>query len=151
MFLKKKTYIGAQYEHRNVKGKVEITIDGKPVNINFNRIGTISEDVGYWRKANAIHKWFVDNCQDGEDDCRETYVSEEQLTALLNVCKQVKANHKLSESLLPPSAGFFFGGTEIDEGYFEDLDDTIKIIEDLLSEKGDKDYLDFEVFYRSSW
>ena len=23
--------------------------------------------VGYWRKSNQIHQWFVDNCQGGED------------------------------------------------------------------------------------
>ena len=28
--------------------------------------------VGYWRKANQIHKWFVDNCQNGRDECQET-------------------------------------------------------------------------------
>ena len=22
-----------------------------------------------WRKANAVHKWFVDHVQDGNDDC----------------------------------------------------------------------------------
>ena len=25
--------------------------------------------IASWRKANAIHKWFVDNVQDGVDDC----------------------------------------------------------------------------------
>ena len=29
----------------------------------------IIEQVGYWRKANQIHNWFVENVQDGEDDC----------------------------------------------------------------------------------
>ena len=42
--------------------------------------------VGYWRKANHIHKWFVDNVQDGEDDCREYDVSIEQLHELRNIC-----------------------------------------------------------------
>jgi hypothetical protein len=41
MYLSRKTYIGANYEHRNVKGKVEITIDGKPVNFDFNKISYI--------------------------------------------------------------------------------------------------------------
>ena len=26
--------------------------------------------VAYWRKANAIHSWFVENCQDGVDECQ---------------------------------------------------------------------------------
>ena len=37
------------------------------------------EEVGYWRKANQIHKWFVDNVQDGVDDCGEYKVTKEQL------------------------------------------------------------------------
>ena len=26
-------------------------------------------EAAYWRKANQIHNWFVENIQDGEDDC----------------------------------------------------------------------------------
>lgn len=50
-----------------------------------NRV-TFSEMVGYWRKANHIHKWFVDNVQDGEDDCKEYRVSIEQLHKLRDIC-----------------------------------------------------------------
>jgi len=42
-----------------------------------------AEEVGYWRKANAIHKWFVDNVQNGEDDCQRYDVTPAQLTELL--------------------------------------------------------------------
>ena len=35
---------------------------------NLNYI-YVSFEAGYWRKASAIHKWFVDNCQEGDDDC----------------------------------------------------------------------------------
>ena len=51
---------------------------------------SIFEEVGYWRKANAIHKWFVDNIQDGEDDCGYYEVAPEQLEELLNICKLIK-------------------------------------------------------------
>ena len=50
----------------------------------------IKEEVGYWRKANAIHHWFVENIQNGVDDCcyhRE--VREEDLLDLLDICKRV--------------------------------------------------------------
>jgi hypothetical protein len=50
-----------------------------------NRV-TFSEMVGYWRKANHIHKWFVDNVQEGNDDCHEYYVSIEQLHELRDTC-----------------------------------------------------------------
>lgn len=32
--------------------------------------GTLSLHVGYWRKANAIHGWFVKHVQGGKDECQ---------------------------------------------------------------------------------
>ena len=90
MYLIRKKYIGAKYEHRNVTGKIEIKIDGKTIPIEFNRISYIEEDVGYWRKANHIHKWFVDNVQDGVDDCGHYEVYTSNLKDLLEVCKKVR-------------------------------------------------------------
>jgi len=50
---------------------------------------TVSVTVAYWRKANQIHRWFVHNCQDGNDDCRDAYVSREQIRALIVLCQEV--------------------------------------------------------------
>lgn len=50
----------------------------------------IMEEVGYWRKANHIHNWFVEHIQDGVDDCdyhRE--VRKEDLEELLDICQKV--------------------------------------------------------------
>lgn len=90
MYLIRKKYIGAKYEHRKVTGSVDIKIDNKKIPINFNRISYIEEDACYWRKANQIHKWFVDNVQDGEDNCKEYLVTLDTLKELLAVCKEVK-------------------------------------------------------------
>ena len=50
----------------------------------------IIEQVGYWRKANHIHKWFVENVQDGIDDCEyHNEVTKETLEELRDVCKKV--------------------------------------------------------------
>lgn len=50
----------------------------------------ITEQVGYWRKANHIHNWFVKNIQDDVDDCNyHREVTEDDLNELLNICKQV--------------------------------------------------------------
>lgn len=98
--------------------------------------------VKVWRKANAIHGWFVDNCQDGVDDCRYATVTSDQLKTL---CQQIKECIKTKTSDgLKPMQGFFFGTTEIDEYYWEDLADTLVSIEPLLEE-----YETF--FYSSSW
>lgn len=102
--------------------------------------------VGYWRKANAIHQWFVDRCAEGVDDCRQVYVDREDLQDLLNACEQVLEDHSKAEDLLPTCTGFFFGGTEYDEWYFKDLEYTRDLIKKLLTL--DKDY---EFYYEASW
>lgn len=100
MYLGRKKYIGAVYEHRKVKGTIDIEINGKKIPIEFNKISYIEERAGYWRKANAIHKWFVDNVQDGVDDCKEYWISTENLKKLLNICKEVKEKAILEDGLV---------------------------------------------------
>lgn len=160
MYLTKHTYVGAEYEHKEVRGTIDITMKGVPVNINFNRVQSIVEKVGYWRKANQIHQWFVENIQGGEDDCREYSVSREQFQSLLEDVNTV-LNAKDTpdqvgaiEDLLPPQAGCFFGSTEIDEWYWSDLEQTKKIVQNILVEM-DEDEQNGEAwvtyYYQSSW
>ena len=102
--------------------------------------------VGYWRKSNQIHQYFVDNCQGGEDDCRESYVDRDKLVELLDLCKQVLVDHSKAEDLLPSQSGFFFGNTEYNEWYYSDLTDTVEILDNALK-MGD----DWSFYYQSSW
>ena len=51
--------------------------------------------VGYWRKANQIHSWFVRECQNDVDECQETEVAIEKLKELRSVCLEVMASTKL--------------------------------------------------------
>ena len=106
----------------------------------------VSFEAMYWRKANAIHRWFVQNVQDGVDDCRTSYVGREHLESLLRTCQEVKAKPKKADELLPTSSGFFFGGTEYDEWYFEGINDTIEIINEALAMPEE-----WEFEYHSSW
>ena len=140
----------------------DITMDSpEVVNDLFNEIVTTAglEDVAhgiygaevsvtcaYWRKANQIHAWFVDNVQGGEDNCGEYYVSREKLEELLTTCQQ--ALFKKDPSLLKPREGFFFGSYDIDEWYWNDIKDTIKQLKRVL-ELGEKSKLSF--YYSSSW
>lgn len=141
MYLTKKVYIGSNHEFNRVHITLKVTQRGSPVKINTDKIKYIAEEAGYWRKANQIHKWFVDNVQDGKDDCQESYVSFEQLQSLKELC--LKVLETKDATLLPPCHGFFFGSTEIDDYYFSDIEDTIKII-DSLDEDGD-------YYYQASW
>lgn len=61
---------------------------GLPASDNLDYIET-SREIGYWRKANQIHQWFVDNVQNGEDECRPHYVSRDKLTELRSVCQKI--------------------------------------------------------------
>lgn len=107
----------------------------------------VSVSIAYWRKANAIHQWFVDNVQSGEDNCADYYVPREALEELLDTCHEIKTNPDLAEELLPTQQGFFFGETEYGEWYFEIIDDTIGQIEKALKSVPE----DWTFHYRSSW
>jgi hypothetical protein len=153
MYLTKRVYVGAYYNHNNIMGEINLTKgkDNIPIKINLKRVSEITERIGYWRKANQIHRWFVENVQGGKDDCGEYYVSEEHLRKLLEACNKVKQNNKSAADLLPTASGFFFGGTDYDEYYLEEIDDTIEIIETIFKEKCDNEYIDGDIYYQSSW
>jgi hypothetical protein len=101
---------------------------------------------GYWRKANQIHRWFVQNVQDGKDDCENYYVSRQDLIDLKELCQKILENKDLAATELPTESGFFFGNTEYDDWYYRDLTETIEIVDKALTL--DQQW-DFE--YHSSW
>jgi len=93
MYLSRKTYV-KNWSHQKPEDRHEITVKkGEFIrqDIKPERISYIVEQVAYWRKANAIHQWFVDNCQGGNDDCRDYDVSSEQIEELMDLCKKVLA------------------------------------------------------------
>lgn len=145
------------------------------------------QELGYWRKANAVHGWFVRECAYGVDECQEIFVSREHLLKLRSDCNNALANREnavpnnednviikqpvgsgqdlaqfiidnmkkeqekigatlVSDDPLQPTAGFFFGSTEKDEWYYNDLLETLDIIDRALA-------LDdgWEIIYQASW
>ena len=143
MYLNAERYLWSHEEgdkqiSENIGQLIGLPTDGK--------VKTITVEAGYWRKSNQIHNWFVANVQEGKDECQDSYVSREQLKELREVCQKVLDNNELAEQLLPTASGFFFGGTEYDQWYFNDIEETIKIIDNALLMP---DQWDFN--YRSSW
>lgn len=108
---------------------------------------TIKIDVGYWRKANHIHKWLVDNCDNWNDDNSTGFVSREKLIELRGLCERVLRNPKKASELLPTTDGFFFGSTDYDYSYLSDLEDTIDIIDRVTEKVPD----DWSLTYCASW
>jgi len=163
MYLYARTYVSGTDFGRDAEGNFTQTPNDKFSEI-IQAAGVemtdLSEDlpsldlklkVGYWRKANQIHNWFVNEVQDGEDECKPHYVSREQLDTLRSLCREVLADHSKASELMPVSdGGFFFGSYEYDEWYFEQLEDTVKILDRiLLNPKFEFGSYDFE--YQSSW
>ena len=153
MYLTKKTYLGTQWEHRGVTAEITVKSEGKTVDVGINphRLEEITESAIYWCKVNHIHRWFVENVQNGEDDCGTYPVSLDQLKDLRDLCEEVINNRDKAAELLPTQAGCFFGGQDYDEYYFEDTittyNDLRKIIDNYPS--GTLFYVDY--YYSSSW
>lgn len=163
MYLTAKKYIsGYEFEgnEANRQKYVELL---RHLDIPLHRVSqgspsiNIDLSVGYWRKANAIHNWFVQNVQDGTDDCGEYYVDPDKLQELRSVCQAIKdtavlgemeiiqsdfgsweetnlvsIDKALIEATLPPSPGFFFGSTEVDGYYYDMVVSTIEIIDNII-------------------
>lgn len=147
-------------------------IEVKEINYSYD---SFFKEVMYWRKANHIHNWFVENVQNGNDDCNYYEVKDYDIEDLLNTCEKVyeslkdketitktekygneicskqiytENDSKLARELLPTVEGFFFGETDYDEYYFEVLGETIEKLKDILKNFDfDNNYL----IYSSSW
>jgi len=147
MYLTAKKYL-SDYTPAEKDVKDQISEINHPIFKTGMEVKEISFEAMYWRKANAIHKWFVDKCQDGVDECQETYVDVARLKELVDTCKIVLADKSKANTLLPPQSGFFFGSTDIDEYYLDDLQNTVDRLGDLLDMPNVEQ---FSFYYQSSW
>lgn len=153
MYLSAEIYVGGwDHNSRTPEGRAEIALYTDIITkLNIPRCESspsleVTVNVAYWRKANAIHAWFVDKVQGGKDECQKANVSREELQALVDECKAALKDKKADN--LPPRSGFFFGSTDVDEYYWSDLADTVKQLEAALAEPGLKKA---EFYYQSSW
>lgn len=110
---------------------------------------TVEMCVGYWRKANAVHKWFCD-LDGGRDECQEIEVPREKLVELRDLCKQVVREPAMAGDVLPPQEGFFFGSYEIDEWYMNDMKHTVTMLDKILSSTPEEGW-STSFTYRASW
>lgn len=96
------------------------------------------KEVGYWRKANMIRQWFVEKCDyPVNEDCYEFELTKEDIENLLDDCLKIlnaepSIRERLAEEIMPTASGFFFGGTEYDEYYYDYLHQTVDICREVL-------------------
>lgn len=115
----------------------------------FRRTSNDSKEEIYWRKANFVHRYFTAGWQRQgyeSDDCTEFPTTKEDLSRLVELCDIVLKDHNKASSLLPSMSGFFFGSTDYDDLYFEDVKFTKDKVSDLLKEANDDDE-----FYYYAW
>ena len=93
----------------------------------------------YWRKANAIFRWFNYHLAsvgpDGLKNCVDYDVTRDEMTTLRDVCKTVleKRDRDYSKKNLPTQGGFFFGSLDYNDGYYYDVEQTVKGLDELLA------------------
>lgn len=138
----------------------------------------VGGEFAYWRKFNALHRWFVENYEGGhEDDCEEHEVKVEKLKHLLGVLKKIDALCPAKElpdwddeaatakfekdalkvvnenlelfSELEPCDGFFFGSTKYDTDYFWYVRFTLGKVQKLMDEIRKGNVV--KVTYQASW
>ena len=134
-------------------------LQNAPVEHHWNHL-TYVFPIITWRKANQIHKWFVDNVQEGDDNCQRHYVSEsdlEELLEIINTILEIKdSTEKITKAkeLLPTDIeGCFFGSEDYDDYYFEHLEDTKKVLDKLFAYNATAEagHCFDNFYYQSSW
>ena len=139
---------------------------------------SLYKEVAYWRKANAIHKWIYENCAEkGQEDSEDIKVEKEHIEKLLADCKLVLEDLKtcpktinkfqmgwkngepvyediecydsqVAKMFLPTQDGFFFGSTQYDSWYKDDLEYTVKQLTKILEET---DFENEDLWYYASY
>ena len=127
---------------------------------NFAAVQTQTDfEIGYWRKFNALHSFIVENFAEGEDNCQEIHLDRADIMLIINALKAVKNDHAKAETLLPTATGFFFGGQEYDEYYFDCVDYALDIFEkanafldeNLKKVRANPKTPVYELIYQASW
>ncbi len=99
----------------------------------------------YWRKASAIHNYFVElnDLPDG-DNCQEIIITLENLKDLSDLCQEAVDN-KTGKNL-PTTSGFFFGETKYGEHYFMNLQKTIEKLQPIID-----NWIEEDEYYYYAW
>lgn len=112
-----------------------------------------TEELGYFRKVNFLVSYFFSSDYSDYDNCRPLEISKEECEELVDRCKTVleKRDTNVSEELLPPVGGFFFGNTDIDDYYYEDVAEVKKVFEEKIIPQfdnlKDNEYIEFSCWW----
>ena len=119
---------------------------------NFKSVQTETRyQIGYFRKFNALHSYIVKTFANGIDNCQDIILYKEDVEKIKKVLDDVLNVHQQAEKakeILPTQSGFYFGGTDYDEFYF----DEVKVAADLMQSFLDNfDFESYQLVYQASW
>lgn len=88
-------------------------------------------NIGYFRKVNFLVKFFEDK---GFDVLNQTplAITREDAEELLSKCEEVLKDHSKGPELLPTMSGFFFGSTDYNDHYYDDVEAVRDYVKDKL-------------------
>jgi hypothetical protein len=88
-----------------------------------------------FHKINFLVAFFEDTCGLSSEYDSSFFITIDEVEDLLERCNEVLENHNLASELLPTKKGLFFGNTEYDKHYFEDVEKIKYFLElDLIPE-----------------
>lgn len=108
------------------------------------------KELAYFRKVNCLVAFFEDN-YDYDRESWDMEITKDMCRHLLDNCASVLEDNDLARELMPTAPGFFFGSTDYDEYYFDDLESIIEAISENVLPEFD-DLRDDEVItFCTSW
>ena len=107
--------------------------------------------IGYFRKVNFLIPFFESQLGCEIENLRKIKIDKEDAEELLRRCSAVLDDHSRAKELLPTQEGFFFGNTDYNDYYFEDVESVRDYVKDTLLPEFDKldsdESIQFEIWY----
>lgn len=101
-----------------------------------------------FRKRNWLYGWVRRKLELPElDNCEYYDLTRSMIVDLIDDITKVLSDNSLAEKLLPTESGIFFGRTEYDKRYFDDLRDAKTRLSQMLVTMSDGDTADFWSWY----
>ena len=118
------------------------------LDLYFHKIKT--KELRSFRKVNFLVKFFETKGMDVEHQ-HPIWVGKEDCEELASLCNQVLSDHSKAKELLPTMSGFFFGSTDYNDYYFQDVEDVKNFLVNTLIPEFDKlddeEYITFDIWY----
>ena len=164
MYFSRRTYVGKlkstkdsddRWSERDVNN-MELKFDDADLShVNLKNVRYIEEVFGEFRKFNALHAYVVDNFASGVDNCETIYLDIDNLIQIQEVLSLVKESLSIGDKViagqtLPPKEGFFFGNTEIDKWYEQDVNEAVEVFGKIIEEHSIVGY-NASYTYQASW